>query len=90
MNELTIVADPYGPVLSEVDVAAGPVAHRGGFLVDDDVHTGAGHPVRVTNLVATAAGRVKGRQVTPSCWTTMLKALGSALTTWLRPMVNRW
>src|SRR4029077_17925271 len=55
------VADPHRPVLGDVGVAVGGVAHRGCFLlVHHDVNPGAGDPVRVADDVTTAVGRVVG------------------------------
>src|SRR5664280_2001050 len=62
VNELAVVADPHGPVLDDVGVAVGRVAHPGGLvLVDHHVDPGPRDPVRVADVVAaTERGGIGG------------------------------
>src|SRR6476646_6144747 len=59
VDELAVVADPHRPLLRDVAVPVGGVAHQGGLLfAHHDVGTGTGDPVRVADVVAAAVGGV--------------------------------
>src|SRR5664279_4434010 len=61
VDELAVVADPHRPLLRDIAVPVGGVAHQGVLLLaHHDVGAGTGDPVRVADVVAAAVGGVVG------------------------------